>query len=354
MPLYRWTDEAFDAIPVRSFEEEGLQERRDLQPFVRDQPEVLEDGLFILDEEFSNWEDSQRSIDLLGLDRDGRLVVIELKRTQSGDHMELQAIRYAAMVANMTVAQMIDAHRTYLEKMNIEEDAEIRLCEHLKVTYLSEAYINSEKPRIILASAGFSTELTTSVLWLNQSGLDITCIRMQLYRNGEEVFMDINQVVPLPEASEYLVRVRDREQEASSHSSGGVFTQGGEVFLQSIDSAPISSQETLRRVYQWAVNLQNEGLCNLGTYVTRRQGEVSLLPRLSPDNAGLVTLYKANSGCSIQFWRSVFQRRAPRSIISVEEIISEPIRQGNTLLEISEDLLSALTNAYREANGQDF
>jgi hypothetical protein len=47
----------------------------------------------------SDWEDSSRSIDLLCIDKQANLVVIELKRTEDGGHMELQAIRYAAMVS---------------------------------------------------------------------------------------------------------------------------------------------------------------------------------------------------------------------------------------------------------------
>jgi hypothetical protein len=57
----------------------------------------------VIAEEFSEWEDSRRRIDLLGGDRDGNLVVIELKRTEDGGHMELQAIRYAAMVSALTM-----------------------------------------------------------------------------------------------------------------------------------------------------------------------------------------------------------------------------------------------------------
>ena len=44
-------------------------------------PETL-----VISEEFGEWEDSRRRIDLLGLDKDARLVVIELKRTEDGGH----------------------------------------------------------------------------------------------------------------------------------------------------------------------------------------------------------------------------------------------------------------------------
>ncbi len=43
-------------------------------------------------------------------------MVMELKRTEDGGHMELQAIRYAAMVANMTFKKAVEVYGVYLEK----------------------------------------------------------------------------------------------------------------------------------------------------------------------------------------------------------------------------------------------
>ena len=85
-----------------------------------DQPEVLEEGLFILAKEYSDWEESNRRIDLLALDGEGRLVVVELKRSDQQSMMDLQAIRYAAMVANMTWDRMVAAHREYIESSKDE------------------------------------------------------------------------------------------------------------------------------------------------------------------------------------------------------------------------------------------
>ncbi len=72
--------------------------------------------LFVIAEEFGNWEDARRRIDLLALDKAGRLVVIELKRTDDGGHMELQAIRYAAMVSSMGFTEVADAYSAHRAK----------------------------------------------------------------------------------------------------------------------------------------------------------------------------------------------------------------------------------------------
>ena len=142
-------------VDPTSFGEERVLERADLQRMLRDCPDVLEEGLLIISEEFGNWEDANRRIDLLGLDDEGRLVVIELKRGDSGGHMDLQAIRYAAMVANMTYQQTVDAYQNYLDKRANEggnayemDDAESRLREHLPSNDQDDPVIHTELPRI--------------------------------------------------------------------------------------------------------------------------------------------------------------------------------------------------------------
>ncbi len=188
MALYR-VDEgeaSLSGIPETSLSGEGKRERGDLQRWLRDHPGVLEPDLFVLTEEYSDWADSGRSIDLLALDGDGRLVVIELKRDE-GAFMDLQALRYAALVAHMTFAQAVDAHARYLVRRQLPGDARARVLRHLGGEDAEEPEVDSARPRIVLAARDFSQELTTSVLWLNGAGLDIRCVRLLPYRFGDDL-----------------------------------------------------------------------------------------------------------------------------------------------------------------------
>jgi hypothetical protein len=75
--------------------------------------------------------------------------------------------------------------------------------------------------RIVLVAADFGKELTTAVLWLNQRDLDIRCIRLQPYSDGARVLLNVQQVIPLPEAEEFQVQVREkarRERKARTDS----------------------------------------------------------------------------------------------------------------------------------------
>src|SRR5438067_10954212 len=75
-----------------------------------------------------------------------------------------------------------------------------------------------------------------------------------------------------------------------------------------------------------------------------------LVPTSFP-GAGLVSIYNNNGSAYLQFWRSVFERRAPSALARIEASIM-PIKQGNTTHEVSDALLEALTEAYREAAGR--
>lgn len=88
----------------------------------------------------------------------------------------------------------------------------------------------------------------------------------------------------------------------------------------------------------------------LATYRGKRDTRFTLLPRLRVDNAGLVTIWNDNGAAYLEFWRSVFERRAPTHIAPVEQIIAPlHIGQGNSVKQIDDSLLDALTAAYREA-----
>jgi hypothetical protein len=341
-----------DKIDPTSFGKEGVLERSDLQRMLRDQPDVLEEGLFIITEEFSNWQGSGRSIDLLGLDAAGRLVVIELKRGETGEHMDLQAIRYAAMVSTITLQQAIDAHQSYLNKLGFEEDAEERITEHLENN--EDARFASERPRIILASEGFSPELTTCALWLNDCGLDVTCIRMQPHRSGKELLVEASQIIPLPEAQNYLVRVRDREEDAKEKQSSGQFIKHGEVFAGKIEMAPESIQPSLKKLYDWATGLERNSLANLWTH--RHNERFSLSVALNTGHSpSLIAVHIHRS--AMRFRPRYWKKYCPDSVYRVDSLVDQRISRLNSsfsvrLEDVDDDLLSALTEAYREANSR--
>jgi hypothetical protein len=212
MPIYRMTDDAFEAVPETSFSAHGLSERQDIQRLLRSNIGVVDPDLLVIAEEFTDWEDSKRRIDLLAVDRDANLVVIELKRSEDGGHMELQALRYAAMVSTMTFSRAVDVYRAFLGKLGEDQDAQASLLEFFGWDEPREDGFGQDV-RVVLVSADFSRELTTTVLWLNERELDVRCVRLKPYGTGASLLVDVQQVIPLPEAGDYQVRLREKASE---------------------------------------------------------------------------------------------------------------------------------------------
>ena len=217
MPIYELRDDRIHSIPRTHFASEGIKERDDLQRLLRDQPDLIDEGLMVLAEEFGDWTDSSRRIDLLCLDSIANLVVVELKRTADGGHMELQALRYAAMVSTMTFDQAVMANSAYLKQRGREGDARDAVLEHLGWEEPEEDRFAVDI-RVVLVSEDFSREITTAVMWLNERDLDIRCVRLSPYLSEGRVLLDIQQVIPLPEAADYQVRIKEKEQRKRSSS----------------------------------------------------------------------------------------------------------------------------------------
>ena len=64
---------------------------------------------------------------------------------------------------------------------------------------------------ILIVSEDFSKELTTSVLWLNQNNLDIRCVRVQPYHSPDRLIVDVQQIIPLPQAETYTTALKEKQ-----------------------------------------------------------------------------------------------------------------------------------------------
>ena len=205
------TGSELEPLAETTFAEVSVSERGDLQRLLKRQIEIISPGTLIISEEFSDWEDSRRRIDLLGIDTSANLVVIELKRTEDGGHMELQAVRYAAMVSTLSFDRVVQIFQAYLTTEGDARDAEKTLLDHLGLDGASEDGF-AQEVRIVLASAEFSKELTTTVMWLNEFDLNIRCVRIKPYGSRDNLLLDVQQVIPLPEAQDYQVRLKEKHQ----------------------------------------------------------------------------------------------------------------------------------------------
>ena len=96
-----------DKIEEVDFSRLGLKERKDIQEWVADNPSILGEDLLIIGKEFRGFDLTNERLDLLAVDSDGRLVIIELKRDDTGANAHWQAIKYASYLRRATAEQIV-------------------------------------------------------------------------------------------------------------------------------------------------------------------------------------------------------------------------------------------------------
>lgn len=256
----RVTEHSLVKLNRTTFAAQDIQERAHLQAALRDHIDLIDDDLYVVAEEFGDFEGASRRIDLLCINRDGKLVVVELKRTADGGHMELQALRYAAMVSTMTFDQVVTAFARYRKSRDVDDHtdgtARSDLLAWLDLAEGEEPAIPREVG-IVLASENFSQEITTTVLWLNEfHAFDIRGIRLSPYTLGDRLLLDVQHVIPLPEASAYTVRVREKETAVKQAKESSA------DWTKFIIESPTGSTEPLPK--RWAMLRLVEGLHGAG------------------------------------------------------------------------------------------
>ena len=204
-------DNSARPIARETFSGLAFREREHLQEWIAKDPEILGEPLLIIAKEFSGWAETNERLDLLALDKQGRLVVIENKLDDSGKDVTWQAQKYAAYCSTLTRTDIVNLYRKQLS--GDAGTAEDRIADFLEdVEDIETSEINEgNTQRIILVAARFRREVTATCLWLIDHGVDIQCKRVTPFSHGEQIFLNVEQIIPPPEANDFMVRIGQKK-----------------------------------------------------------------------------------------------------------------------------------------------
>jgi hypothetical protein len=199
-----------------TFGSQDILERQDIEQWVEEHPSILGEELLILTSEHNRFDKTDERLDVLAIDQTGTLVIVELKRDDSGKTVELQAIKYAAYCSTMTLEEIAGFHQEYLQKKGQSLDQEAARQKILAFIENDDFEELSDKPRVILVSKEFRPEVTATVLWLRKFGLDVRCVKLTPYAlNKQTIAFEANTLIPLREAEEFIIRSERKENPSS-------------------------------------------------------------------------------------------------------------------------------------------
>jgi hypothetical protein len=190
----------------------GLKERDDLQRWIAKHPEVVGPDLLLITSEFDRWETKGHRVadrlDLLFVDSHGSLLVAELKRDKATDTVELQALKYAAYCSQLALDEIAEEYGRFHDVD--PEEARAALFDHAP----SLEELGPGRVRVRLVAGEFGPAVTSVVLWLRDYEVDIGCVEVKARRaDSGHVIISSREIIPLPQAEDYLVRRRRKEQQ---------------------------------------------------------------------------------------------------------------------------------------------
>lgn len=198
-------------LDSQKFKEANFEERKNLQEWIANEPNIFNEELLIIQKEFDGFDNTQERLDLLALDKDGNLVLIENKLDDTGRDVTWQALKYASYCSTLKNEQIKDVFQKYL---GLEKNAEELIANFLNKKSFDEVDLNNEQ-RIILVSGSYRKEVTSTVLWLrNKYLLNIKCFEVSLSSLNGQYILDIEQIIPAKkEVDDYMISISDKNRE---------------------------------------------------------------------------------------------------------------------------------------------
>lgn len=201
-------------IEEKSFSDLGFRERENLQEWLENNPASLGEELLIIQKEFDGFNDTKERLDLLAIDKQGNLVIIENKLDDTGRDVTWQLLKYASYCSSLNKSQILNIYQSYLYKIGSKKTAEENISEFFEGNDIEEISLNKgQTQRLVLVAGNFRKEVTSTVLWLLNYSLRIQCFKVTPYQLGEQLLLNVEQIIPMKEAEDYAIRMAEKTQD---------------------------------------------------------------------------------------------------------------------------------------------
>ena len=202
-----------EKIETATFKQLGFKEREHLQEWIANNPSCLNEDLLIIQKEFDGFNDTSERLDLLAIDKQGNLVIIENKLDDTGRDVTWQVLKYSSYCSTLNGTQIISIFNQYLSKIGSAESAETTLEEFLESDDYREKLNIGNSQRIVMIAGEFRKEVTSTVLWLLNYGLRVQCFKVIPYKLGDQLFLNLEQIIPIKEAEDFVISMAKKSRE---------------------------------------------------------------------------------------------------------------------------------------------
>lgn len=192
-------DEKTTTLEPTSLSDQGYKEE-DLREWILDNPHsILGEDILIIGREVKV-QNIGDAIDLLGIDRDGNVVVIELKTGSLRGNVDFQSLKYAAYTSYWDWDHLSAQFDKFTDSKWGQKlyDGEIDFNEKLE-GFCNDEYELNQDQRILLVGESIRERLDLVVRWLSERDVEISVLEVDMLQDGNQLYLDTEQTIPIPE-----------------------------------------------------------------------------------------------------------------------------------------------------------
>lgn len=206
MPIFKLKkeeDKIEQAILVPA-EKTSLKLEAHLECWLENSPwAIAQEPLLIIGRQTSAFQEESGTIfpDLLGLDEEGNIVIIELKKGRTPREVIAQLLEYAAWANDLSDEKIKDISNNYLKGTGCENSVEKAFIETFET---EDVPALNQRLRLFVAAEEITPSVSKVCRFLRQvHGVDVTCVQFNIFQteSGEvlvnsEAIVGLEDVVP--------------------------------------------------------------------------------------------------------------------------------------------------------------
>jgi len=176
-----------------SLAKNNKKEKEDLEKWIKTNSQILGDDILVFGEQVRT---RSGQLDYIGIDNDGNIVIVELKRDKLARDVLAQAIDYASDVANWDLEKLNDICLKFSGK-----SLEDHITEKLESVELKDLVINKAQ-RLLLVGFSINEPLSRMIEWLSSKydlGINAIILNYGVTSTGLEL---LSRTVIIPEEIE--------------------------------------------------------------------------------------------------------------------------------------------------------
>ncbi|MDZ7401157.1 MAG: endonuclease NucS [candidate division KSB1 bacterium] len=172
-------------VPYQEMKFKFENRESDLEDLLENNPEYFFENtkILIIGRQITTNLDS--SLDLLGIDKAGNTVVIELKRDKTPRDTIAQLLEYASFVENLDYSQLNEIYQNYSgEEISLED-----YHQQYFQSELDEKVSFNKYSKLVIVAHEITREIKQTAQYLRKKGLDIYCLEFKYFstQSGEKI-----------------------------------------------------------------------------------------------------------------------------------------------------------------------